>query len=220
VLLCLSCANSSQSAEPNPSCRMMRWTNRENATSCPSFHSGQAPFGRPSDGLEYWVDDQSGPIQCRCSRGLTTAVAVGRHTLPVTTKRASSCVQRRSAHRIRGTTLVVGTGGAVRPVTLCLSAQGSRWTDPTIAPAFDGLKYSVSRRVTFIDHSLLGSSFLGPRNVRFSRRLSPPGFRSAPRSGGYGPLIAPSTEIFSYDYISSRFTLERRTRCFFARTAT
>src|SRR6266566_2297931 len=53
-----------------------------------------------------------------------------------------TCVQRRSAHRIRGTTLVVGTGGAVRPFTLCLSAQGARWTDPTIAPAFDGLKYS------------------------------------------------------------------------------
>jgi hypothetical protein len=33
------------------------------------------------------------------------------------------------------------TGGAVRPFTLCLSAQGSRWTDPTIAPALDGLKY-------------------------------------------------------------------------------
>src|SRR5204862_7809454 len=31
-------------------------------------------------------------------------------------KRASmTCAQRRSAHRIRGTTLVVGTGGAVRP---------------------------------------------------------------------------------------------------------
>jgi hypothetical protein len=37
---------------------------------------------------------------------------------------------------------VVGTGGAVRPFTLCLSTQGPRWTDPTIAPAFDGLKYS------------------------------------------------------------------------------
>src|SRR2546430_8673310 len=71
------------------------------------------------------------------------AVAVVRHTLPVKAKRASiTCVQRRSPHRIRGTTLVVGTGGAVRPFTLCLSAQGSRWTDPTIAPAFDGLKYS------------------------------------------------------------------------------
>jgi len=90
---------------------------------------------------------------------------------------------------------VVGTGGAVRPVTLCLSAQGPRWTDPTIAPAFDGLKISVSRRVTFIDRSLLRSSFLGPRNERFNRRLSPPGFRSAPQSGSYGALVAPSTEM-------------------------
>jgi hypothetical protein len=35
--------------------------------------------------------------------------------------------------------------------------------------------------------------------VRFSRRLSPPGFRSAPQSGGYGPPIAPSAEMFLYD---------------------
>jgi len=68
--------------------------------------------------------------------------------LPVEAKaRSITCVQRRSAHRIRGTTLVVGTGGAVRPFTLCLSAQGPWCTDPTIAPAFDGLKISVSRRV-------------------------------------------------------------------------
>ena len=66
-------------------------------------------------------------------------------------------------------------------------------------PLPDGLKLPVSRRVKFIDHSLLGSSFLGPRNERFNRCLSPPGFRSAPQSGGYGALIAPSTEIFSYD---------------------
>ena len=83
---------------------------------------------------------------------------------------------------------MVGTGGAVRPFTLCLSAQGPRWTDPTIAPAFDGLKISVSRRVTFIDRSPLRSSFLGPRNERFNRCLSPPGFRSAPQPGGYGAL--------------------------------
>jgi hypothetical protein len=63
---------------------------------------------------------------------------------------------------------VVGTGGAVRPFTLCLSAQGPRCTDPTIAPAFDGLKISVSRRAKFIDRSLLGSSFLGPRNEGFN----------------------------------------------------
>ena len=155
----------------------MRLASCENATTCPSFHSGQAPFGRPSDGLEYWVDDQSGPIQCRCSRGLASAVAVGRHTSPVTTKRASICVQRRSAHRIRGTTFVVGTGGAVRPVTLCLSAQGPRWTDPTIAPAFDGLKYSRLSQGKFIDHPLLGSSTLqvldeNPTGVSAHRKLS------------------------------------------------
>ena len=90
---------------------------------------------------------------------------------------------------------VVGTGGAVRPLTLCLSAQGPRWTDPTIAPAFDGLKISVSRRVSFTDRSLLRSSFLGPRNEGFNRCLSPPGFRGAPQSEGYGALVAPSTEM-------------------------
>jgi hypothetical protein len=79
---------------------------------------------------------------------------------------------------------VVGTGGAVRPLTLCLSAQGPRWTDPTIAPAFDGLKISVSGRVTFIDRSLLRSSFPGPRNERFNRRLSPPEFPQCPTIRG------------------------------------
>jgi hypothetical protein len=187
---------------------VMRMANRENATPCPSFHSGQAPFGRPSDGLQYWVEDQSGRIQSRCYSDPTSAVAVGRHTSPVTTKRASICVQRRSAHRIRGTTVVVGTGGAVRPVTLCLSAQGLRWTDPTIAPAFDGLKYSRLSQGKFIDHSLLGSS------LRTSQREVQPasqsaGFRSAPQSGGYGALIAPSAEMSRMTYISSRFALER-----------
>jgi hypothetical protein len=90
---------------------------------------------------------------------------------------------------------VVGTGGAVRPLTLCLSAQGPRCTDPTIAPAFDGLKIPVSRRVEFIDRSLLRSSFPGPRNERFNRRLSPPEFPQAPQSGSYGALVAPSTEM-------------------------
>ena len=75
---------------------------------------------------------------------------------------------------------MVGTGGAVRPFTLCLSAQGPRWTDPTIAPAFDGLKISVSRRVSFTHRPPLGSSFLGPRNERFNRCLSPPGFPQCP----------------------------------------
>ena len=132
--------------------------------------------------------------------------------LPVKAKaRSITCVQRRSAHRIRGTTLVVGTGGAVRPFTLCLSAQCPRCTDPTIAPAFDGLKISVSRRVAFIDRSLLRSSFLGPRNEGFNRCLSPPGFRSAPQSGGYGALEAPSTEM-SCITIYRADRLEHRTR--------
>ena len=152
----------------------MRLASYETATTCPSFHSGQAPFGRPSDEHYHWTVDQSGPIQSRCSRVPTSAVAVGRHTSPVTTKRASICVQRRSAHRIRGTTVVVGTGGAVRPVTLCLSAQGPPWTDPTIAPAFDGLKYSrLSQGHVLSTTPRLGRHY-GPRNVRFSRRLSPP----------------------------------------------
>jgi hypothetical protein len=98
-------------------------------------------------------------------------------------------------HRIRGTTLVVGTGAAVRPLTLCLSAQGPRCTDPTIAPAFDGLKISVSRRVTFIDRSLLRSSFLGPRSEGFNRRLSPPEFPQCPTVREVRALVAPSTEM-------------------------
>jgi hypothetical protein len=37
-------------------------------------------------------------------------------------------------HRIRKTTFMVGTGSAVSPVILCLSAQGLGTTDPTIMP--------------------------------------------------------------------------------------
>jgi hypothetical protein len=118
--------------------------------------------------------NQSGPIQSRCPGGPTSSVAVGRHTSPVKAERASSCVQRRSAHRIRGTTVVVGTGGAVRPFTLCLSAQGPRWTDPTIAPAFDGLKYSHLSQGHACRPLPAWVVIPGPRNVRFSRRLSPP----------------------------------------------
>ena len=125
-----------------------------------------------------------GPSGPGAPGGPTSAVAVGRHTSPVTTKRASICVQRRSAHRIRGTTVMVGTGGAVRPFILCLSAQGPRWTDPTIAPAFDGLKYSHLSQGHACRPLPAWVVIPGPRNVRFSRRLSPPGFRSAPQSGG------------------------------------
>ena len=106
---------------------------------------------------------------------------------------------------------MVGTGGAVRPLTLCLSAQGPRWTDPTIVPAFDGLKISVSRRVSFTDRSLLRSSFLGPRNEGFNRCLSPPGFPQCPtvrELRGALILLAPSTEmsrmtIYLADFLSA-----------------
>ena len=37
-------------------------------------------------------------------------------------------------HRIRRTTIVVGTGSAVSPIIFCLSAQGLGITDPTIVP--------------------------------------------------------------------------------------
>jgi hypothetical protein len=89
------------------------------------------------------------------------------------------------------------SGRAVRfaPFTLCLSAQGPRCTDPTIAPAFDGLKISVSRRVAFIDRSLLRSSFLGPRNEGYNRRLSPPEFPQCPTVRGLRGALAPCTEM-------------------------
>src|SRR5215813_13025170 len=106
-----------------------------------------------------------------------------------------TCVQRRSAHRIRGTTRVVGTGGAVRPLTFCLSAQGFRSTDPTIAPAFDGLKYFRLSQDLVYRPFLLGSSFLGPRDERFNRRLSPPGFPQCPTVRELRGAIAPSTEM-------------------------
>jgi hypothetical protein len=54
-----------------------------------------------------------------------SAVAVVRHTLPVRGKaRHGHLRPAEVGNRIRGTTLVVGTGGAVRPLTLYLSAQG------------------------------------------------------------------------------------------------
>lgn len=49
---------------------------------------------------------------------------------------------------------MVGTGIAVCPVTLGLSAQGSWWTNPTITPAFDGLKYSRLLPGSFFDQDL------------------------------------------------------------------
>ena len=105
---------------------------------------------------------------------------------------------------------MVGTGGAVRPLTLCLSAQGPRCTDPPIAPAFDGLKISVSRRVRV--YRPLPAPVVIPwtsqREVQPASQTT--GFR-APRSGRYGALVAPSTEM-SCITIYRAHLLERRAR--------
>jgi hypothetical protein len=88
------------------SCRR-RWT-RQHPFDCSSLRSEQVTltsFGsRPSfDGL--------------IRPTLSCGSGCERTLCPSGAKRASiTCVQRRSAHRIRGTTLVVGTGGAVRPL--------------------------------------------------------------------------------------------------------
>ena len=90
---------------------------------------------------------------------------------------------------------MVGTGGAVRPFTLCLSAQGSRWTDPTIAPAFDGLKCSRLSQGQFIDRSLLGSSALqaldvNPTSVSAHRKLSQcPALREGTGAGSVSAIF-------------------------------
>jgi hypothetical protein len=46
-----------------------------------------------------------------------------------------------------------GRRRAVRsPLTLCLSAQGSRWTDPMIAPApIEHRDYAVSKKIRDIE---------------------------------------------------------------------
>ena len=89
------------------------------------------------------------------------------------------------------------SGRAVRfaPLPSACPRKAARCTDPTIAPAFDGLKISVSRRAKFIDRSPLRSSFLGPRNEGFNRCLSPPGFPQCPTVRGLRGALAPSTEM-------------------------
>src|SRR5260221_160004 len=112
------------------------------------------------------------------------------HTLPVKARRASvTCVQRRSAHRIRGTTLVVGTGGAVRPLyPLLVRAR----------PAVDRSDDRTSLRRSKVFPSLAGSRLAtapcfgrhsldpvarGSTGVSVRRD-----FRSAPQSVSYGVL--------------------------------
>jgi hypothetical protein len=68
------------------------------------------------------------------------------------------------------------------PLPLCLSAQGPRWTDPTIAPAFDGLKIPVSRRVTFSDRSLLRSFIPWTPQQGVQPASQPAGISAVPHS--------------------------------------
>ena len=120
----------------SPLSGLKRTSPRDEPVLLTSFGAGGPHFVRAT-ACSLMMDQQPHPA----------VAAVSAHFARWGKTRSITCVQRRSAHRIRGTTCVVGTGGAVRPITLCLSAQGPRWTDPTIAPAFDGLKISVSRRV-------------------------------------------------------------------------
>ena len=91
---------------------------------------------------------------------------------------------RSRIHRTRGTTVVVGTGSAVRPVTLCLSAQGSRHDRSNDRATLDGLKLFRLARAWFSDLCPLWSfgSRRGPSVVaRCSDRCpSPPGFPRLP----------------------------------------
>jgi hypothetical protein len=79
---------------------------------------------------------------------------------------------------------VVGTGSAVSPVTLCLSAQGLGTTDPTIAPPSTVQSFPVSRWAWFYDRCPLGSFISRSEPGRLAqcsdRCLSPPGFPRVP----------------------------------------
>jgi hypothetical protein len=107
---------------------------------------------------------------------------------PLRAKRASiTCVQRRSAHRIRGTTLVVGTGGAVRPLyPLLVRARLSvhRSDDRTslrrskVFPSLAGSRLSTA--------PCLGRHSLDPVTRGSTGVSVHRDFRSAPQSGSYG----------------------------------
>ena len=59
---------------------------------------------------------------------------------------------------------MVGTGSAVSPFILCLSAQGYRQDRSDDHAALDGLKFSVSRQAWFSDGARYGGS--GMHQVR------------------------------------------------------
>jgi hypothetical protein len=148
-------------------------------------------------------------------QAIIPAVAVVRHTLPVTAKRASmTCVQRRSAHRIRGTTLVVGTGGAVRPIyPLLVRARPSVDRSDDLTSLRRSKDSRLSQGHVYRPLPCFGRSFPGPRNKGFNRRLSPPGFPQCPTVRGLRGALAPSTEM-SRMTIYGADLLERDGRAF------
>jgi hypothetical protein len=145
---------------------------------------------------------------------LYPAVAVVRHTLPVwgrarlgdlRTAEVGTSDQRNHARGRDGR-----CGSPPYPLLVRARPSVHRPDDRT------GLRRSKDFRLSqgqLSDRSLLRSSFLGPRNERSNRRLSPPGFRSAPQPGGYGALVAPSTEM-SCITIYGADLLERDGRAF------
>jgi hypothetical protein len=81
------------------------------------------------------------------------------------------------------------------PFTLCLSAQGYSVDRPDDRTSLDGLKISVSRRVSLATAPCLGRHSLDPATRGSTGVSVRRDFRSAPQSGGYGALLAPSTEM-------------------------
>jgi hypothetical protein len=105
--------------------------------------------------------------------------------LPVRAKCCQSLHLMARTHLDQRTQWLSGTGVAVCPVTLCLYAQGSRWTIQTIAPAFDGLKVFPSRAGLSIARFGL-SSFQACQPAGVSaHRVS----ALAPQSGGLRLII-------------------------------
>jgi hypothetical protein len=87
-------------------------------------------------------------------------------------------------HRIRGTTLVVGTGGAVRPLyPLLVRARPSvdRPDDRTSLRRSKDFRLSQGRVYRPLPASVV---ILGPRNERFNRVSQPTGLSAVPHSQG------------------------------------
>ncbi len=106
----------------------------------PSLRSGERPSGVLGD---FQSSPARQPMFCsRGSRGYTSPLQAKRN-------RVLQCAAF-GLHRTRGTTVVAGTGSAVRPVILCLSAQGFSAQPIRRSRHPDGLKlFRLSRALIF-----------------------------------------------------------------------